>query len=603
MAPAQSSAASELNAARRLLTEGRLADAEQVLGRLKPVIAPHPLVHEYLGFIALHRNDPKKAVRHYRKAIKLKPSCPDLQAKLAEILLADGNEAEAVELSRRALRLDPGNIPALNLIGVSAGKAGRHQEARDCLKRAAETDPGRFETWHNLGSFHFGLGQTDEAVAALAKAHALHADHLPTLILLGRGYTAQGDPAAAIALLERAQRQAQSDASFCEATLFLAEALRRDRQHDKALAALRDIEARDRGNLKAALLRAMILEEQGDPEGALGMIRSLKDQGALAVADWFPNTLEPQCLLALGRHDEAADAFRLANERQKAAYDRIGADKNVFVRHINEAIDWAAGVGAADWPHGDGAGDGLAFINGFPRSGTTLIDAILRMHSRVAIAEEADAAFRCSQEAPTSGDPAAITAQQTDELRKYYRARLDPVLSSPATGRVIFDRHATGLLQAGLMKRLFPHARFFFMLRHPCDAVLSAWFRNFKPSHHTANYLTIEDTARIYDLMMRLYVTLEEKVGLHATVIRYEELVTDLRGTAEKILGEVGLDWEDSLEDFHRSANRPKRTASFSQVARPLYTDAVARFEHYRPTLEPVMPLLTPWIEHFGYEA
>ena len=43
------------------------------------------------------------------------------------------------------------------------------------------------------------------------------------------------------------------------------------------------------------------------------------------------------------------------------------------------------------------------------------------------------------------------------------------------------------------------------------------------------------------------------------------------------------------------------KTASYSQVIEPIYTRASGRWEKYRKHLEPVLPMLAPWAEKFGY--
>ena len=42
-------------------------------------------------------------------------------------------------------------------------------------------------------------------------------------------------------------------------------------------------------------------------------------------------------------------------------------------------------------------------------------------------------------------------------------------------------------------------------------------------------------------------------------------------------------------------------TPSYSQVVQPLYKQASGRWTHYRKQMDPVLPVLQPWIEAFGY--
>ncbi|MEO1657583.1 MAG: sulfotransferase [Pseudomonadota bacterium] len=596
---------SEFNKARQCLSLGRLDEAEQILTRLKAVMAPHPVLFEYLGFIALQRQDLKKAARHYRKSVKLDASCLPVKMKLAEVLLAMGDEAEAVKLAQAVHRKDESNVGALNLLGMHAANAGDKAQAREHFSAAVNADPKSFQSWHGFGRFLLGLGEWQDAQDALINADKLRPDHLQTLTYLGRAQTSLGEPHEAIEVLKRAQTLTTQPSDYGETSIHLAEAYRRAGQLEQALDVVSQIQARVPGHQRARTLRATLLQEQGDHELALQAIRTLREEPGAAEAEWFPNYLEPQSLLSLSRHEDAAKAFDIANRQQTKIFDRFGTDKDRFIQYTHRVTDLYAKASHSPATEPNN-GRQMAFVNGFPRSGTTLIDAILRTHSKVAIAEESGAAVSCWQLADDIlggglQDLSSICGDVADRLRQHYDDQIDTDLSANRDGRVVVDRHATGLLQAGLMKHLYQDAEFFLMLRHPCDVVISAWFANFQPTDHTANYLTIEDTARFYDLMMTVHTTLEDHMGLSATIIRYEDLVSDLRGTMEPVLSQLGLEWEEQLESFHQSQHRPKRTVSFNQVSQPLYTSAARRFEHYQSTLEPVMPVLAPWIERFGY--
>jgi hypothetical protein len=44
-------------------------------------------------------------------------------------------------------------------------------------------------------------------------------------------------------------------------------------------------------------------------------------------------------------------------------------------------------------------------------------------------------------------------------------------------------------------------------------------------------------------------------------------------------------------------------TPSASQVVKPLYMSSRGKWLNYRRFLEPVLPVLEPWVAAFGYEA
>ena len=43
------------------------------------------------------------------------------------------------------------------------------------------------------------------------------------------------------------------------------------------------------------------------------------------------------------------------------------------------------------------------------------------------------------------------------------------------------------------------------------------------------------------------------------------------------------------------------KTASYAQVVEPIYNRSAGRWRNYRKHLEPIFPVLRPWVEKFGY--
>jgi hypothetical protein len=59
------------------------------------------------------------------------------------------------------------------------------------------------------------------------------------------------------------------------------------------------------------------------------------------------------------------------------------------------------------------------------------------------------------------------------------------------------------------------------------------------------------------------------------------------------------------MMDFAGNARRKQfiATPSYAQVVQPVNSAAVGRWQAYREHFEPVLPILQPWIERFGYDA
>jgi Sulfotransferase family len=70
--------------------------------------------------------------------------------------------------------------------------------------------------------------------------------------------------------------------------------------------------------------------------------------------------------------------------------------------------------------------------------------------------------------------------------------------------------------------------------------------------------------------------------------VRYEDVVADLEGQARRMIAHCGLTWDPGCLSFH-ATKRTVRTASATQVRRPLYKSAVGRARAYGSYLIPLL--------------
>jgi hypothetical protein len=73
--------------------------------------------------------------------------------------------------------------------------------------------------------------------------------------------------------------------------------------------------------------------------------------------------------------------------------------------------------------------------------------------------------------------------------------------------------------------------------------------------------------------------------------IRYEDVIADLEASARRIVDHCGLEWDPHCIAFHE-ARRPVRTASASQVRRPIYRSSQGRWRAYAAHLGPLVAAL-----------
>jgi hypothetical protein len=100
---------------------------------------------------------------------------------------------------------------------------------------------------------------------------------------------------------------------------------------------------------------------------------------------------------------------------------------------------------------------------------------------------------------------------------------------------------------------------------------------------------------------MRLAEIARGLIALPVLETRYEDMVADFDAATCRVAEFLGIEWDAAMRDVAASAkNRAVTTPSASQLARGLY-DGSGQWRHYARELAPVLPLLAPWVETFGY--
>jgi hypothetical protein len=81
----------------------------------------------------------------------------------------------------------------------------------------------------------------------------------------------------------------------------------------------------------------------------------------------------------------------------------------------------------------------------------------------------------------------------------------------------------------------------------------------------------------------------------------YHRLIREFEPTTRALCDFVGIPWHEDVRRFDKTAKaRGVSTASAGQVRKGLY-DGSGQWRPYARHFEPLMPLLQPWIDRFGY--
>jgi hypothetical protein len=245
------------------------------------------------------------------------------------------------------------------------------------------------------------------------------------------------------------------------------------------------------------------------------------------------------------------------------------------------------------------------FLVGFPRSGTTLLGQVLASHPDVQTMEERTCLMDSAAEFFGSDAGldrlASLGEGELDHWRARYWQRVAE--SGVVPSRPVFvDKMPLNAVFLPLIAKLFPHARILFALRDPRDVVLSCFRRRFALNAGMYEFTRLDSAAAYYAAVMRLMQVYCEKLPLETVQARHESLVADFAGEARRLCGFLGLDYCDEMGGFARRARTQNiDTPSSAQLAGGLSTTGLAQWRRYARELEPVFPVLAPFVTQFGY--
>ena len=247
------------------------------------------------------------------------------------------------------------------------------------------------------------------------------------------------------------------------------------------------------------------------------------------------------------------------------------------------------------------------FILGMPRSGTSLMEQILSSHPDIfgagelkymsGILENIDVAGRRLR----FGEADAL-CEYEDNTRWQERGRIYvDRLKTLADGdyKRIVDKMPGNFNFVGLIHSILPQAKIIHSRRHPVETCLSCYRINFAEGQSWSYHLG--ELGRYYKRYWNLmkYWRSEFPGVMYEAV--YEKNVDDVESSAKDLIAFLGLEWDENCLDFYNT-DRPVKTASASQVKKPIYKTSTNRWRKYEKYLGPLLEEIGDLVEEYEAE-
>ncbi len=180
-----------------------------------------------------------------------------------------------------------------------------------------------------------------------------------------------------------------------------------------------------------------------------------------------------------------------------------------------------------------------------------------------------------------------MLAFDPDHLRRFGSQYVKRLAAYSTTAERVTNKMPSSFFYVGLIHLAMPNARIIHTRRNPIDTCVSCFTKLFTGAQNFSYDLgELGRYYRMYDELMAHWRRVLPKDAM--LEVPYEALVEDFEPWARRIVEFCGLEWNDACLAFHET-KRPVRTASASQVRRPVFKSSVGRWLAYKDLLEPLI--------------
>jgi tetratricopeptide (TPR) repeat protein len=456
---------------------------------------------------------------------------------------------------------------------------GKRTEAEDCFRGLIDRMPDLAVVRYNHACFLRRCGRLEEALAEHQKALDIGIDR-PEEVLSNMGviHTELHRDAAARQCLERALK---ANPTYIPAMYNLALLHEEFGDLGEAVRLFEGIVGLDPGysNALVRLAYALSIENRDHPLFAR-LRRALRRPHLDELTRESLHFALGKALDDCGQYEEAFAQYDLGNrvsagrvrpydpEEQEA---RTAEIIRLFSPH------WLASTPpVSERP--------LVFITGMFRSGSTLFEQVLAAHPAIAAGGEIDY-FHRSLERAGAPFPASIAGMDSSELRRIGTGYLEYLDRTFPAGSIVTNKRPDAFAHLGLLKALYPNAKFVHTVRNPLDTCLSIWVQQL--DGRVAYARELESIAHYYRQYRRIMRHWKQLFGASIFDAVYDDFVADREPVIRELLRFLGLAWHEGCLEFHRLPNRV-RTASVWQVREPVYRRSSGRWLNYERFLEPL---------------
>jgi len=522
-----------------------------------------------LGTLYARQSKFHEAVKYLEVAISQNSKVPQIYNNLGLIYTHLDKNEKAIEVFNKVIKLNSASSVTYCHLGIAYTNLSKVIEAEESYKKSLELDPKNALSLYNYGTLFKRLNDPKNAEKYLTKAISISPNNFPPYNNLMEVYD-------------------------------------KSNQNEKLKKLIDDAKSKFKNNTSINLFDAKLLFKLREYEKVIELLEKISFDGKEKYKEHNRTELIAKSYDHISNYKKAFEYFKITNEVNYDLNKDI-VDKNKYIEVIEKRIKFFDKEKSIDWPvlSEINKNSDPTFLIGFPRSGTTLLDTILRSHPLIDVLEEKPIVDKFVELLNTKikSDFKNLKDHKIDkEMRDFY-FREKSNYSSKKNCKIVIDKMPLNTVYVGEIVRFFPNAKFIFAIRHPSDCVLSCFMQNFLLNNAMTNFLNLEDSAKLYNQVMILWELYNNKLKINFHMIRYEDLIENFETEVKKLLNYLGVDWSNKVTEFYKTSKKRGmlNTPSYNQVSQPLYTKSIGRWKNYQDQFQDISPILDKWIQKFSY--
>ena len=556
-----------------------LGEDKNALKVLKLLHENHPTIRtaRTISNYYLSNNDEEKSDLVIQSFFENNKSYSDLYKGIRHAKAGRNKLAE--ESYKNVLSKDNKNVDALRLLGLLAFKNNNHDIAEKLLIRAIQLDPYFHLLWDNLAKVFRVQNKLEESKKAFENLIKLDPKNNEAFVALGTIYNKLAQYKDGINSYKKALKLNDNNARVY---LSMGHALKtlgnRKECEDSYLKAIKLFPLSGEGYWSLANLKTYTFNEN--------QIHAMKS----AIKEDMHEQEKIQMMFALGKAYESKkdfkESFKFYNDgnwmqRKTVEYNAEENSKSIdltidFFKQNKEKLNFDSGISSKD----------PIFILGLPRAGSTLLEQILSSHSMIEGTEELHNIMTIGRRIRTTNDSKNYLNNLLDlnkeNISSYGNMYIDETRWARKDNNFFIDKMPNNFPHIGLIKMILPNAKIIDARRNPLDGCFSCFKQYFAKGQHFT--YDLDDVARYYKDYLKIMKFWNNYFPDDIYTVCYENVINNPEQEVRLMLKYLGLDFEKSCMDFHKSS-RPVKTASSEQVRQPIYKSGMNYWENYEDDL------------------